>query len=413
MFKLPISSLRKLSPHLHLHSNRINFILKKNLINLNNASRTSKTRAAMFDDIGNLIDEATYYKLMKSFMKETAGLPKFSQKWWDIRNRYYKEIYHISNVNQFKEIETTDVKYIHFYLIVVPELTPCYELLAVLNYYDFRYKTSEDSPISRSIMRQMLGIFQDGNYENYKYPFFQFESSDEPRVNLDGYENIVRFLIDNNFINEYRTHSPYEKDGIVLASEFEKVLDRKFQKLGNKFNFYFRTTNFIEARHWSMPSKDGNVFRTRILSRIYRMIKYFITDWLGSKKDNKKDNNNDLPNLMQTWIVRLNSLPFHGGDIPDGADFKLYSILKKFIVCRKIRSQIRLINNNKFDDWHSLMDMLCSRDFHRKKKVAGYEVNPYTENEKDILDKKKLAESDEAIPGAFGRNKIKRNIINL
>lgn len=119
----------------HLHNFPLRFVL-----NLNNARRTSRNKSEMFDDVGSLVDEATYFKMMKEFMQETAGLPKYSQKWWEIRNRYYKKIYEISKENKIKNPETLDVCFIHFYFVLMPEVTECYELLALLNYNNLKYK---------------------------------------------------------------------------------------------------------------------------------------------------------------------------------------------------------------------------------------------------------------------------------
>lgn len=41
----------------------------------------------------------------------------------------------------------------------------------------------------------------------------QFESSEEATQNIDGLENILEFMIENNLIHDYRSHSAYEKAG--------------------------------------------------------------------------------------------------------------------------------------------------------------------------------------------------------
>jgi hypothetical protein len=41
----------------------------------------------------------------------------------------------------------------------------------------------------------------------------QFESSEEATQNIDGIENILEFMIENNLIHDYRHHSAYEKAG--------------------------------------------------------------------------------------------------------------------------------------------------------------------------------------------------------
>ena len=41
----------------------------------------------------------------------------------------------------------------------------------------------------------------------------QFESSEEAMQNIDGIENILTFMIENNLLHDHRSHSAYEKSG--------------------------------------------------------------------------------------------------------------------------------------------------------------------------------------------------------
>ena len=47
-----------------------------------------------------------------------------------------------------------------------------------------------------------------------QFPFLQFESSEEATQNIDGFSEILKFLIENNLVHDYRTHSAYEKEGL-------------------------------------------------------------------------------------------------------------------------------------------------------------------------------------------------------
>ena len=39
----------------------------------------------------------------------------------------------------------------------------------------------------------------------------QFESSEEATQNIDGLDNIIEFMIENNLFCDYRSHSEYQK----------------------------------------------------------------------------------------------------------------------------------------------------------------------------------------------------------
>jgi hypothetical protein len=74
----------------------------------------------------------------------------------------------------------------------------------------------------------------------------------------------MAFLIENKFIHDYRTHSSYEKLGLEYCKEFEELFDKEFSLPSNKFFFYFRNTNFKEARYWYN--------QTQILNYINRLL---------------------------------------------------------------------------------------------------------------------------------------------
>jgi hypothetical protein len=457
--------------------NLLKTILKTNkkYFFITNAVRSSKNVDNMISPKG-LTDEITYYKQMKEFIKETQGVPRNSQKWFELRNKHYRILYNKSKdflQNNFKE--TTDVQYLRFYVLIVPENNECYELVSILNYFQLRYKALEDSPVSKSIMRQMLGMFSKDNYKKYNYPFMIFDSSEEPRQNIDGLENILKFLIENNFIHEYRSNTVYEKDGLKFLEGFDKYFQNEFKKFSNKFSFYFRITNFKEARYWYHPQKDGYIYRNRLFSRLYRLGKDILNNifsfsklTLKSKKPQKeieRDNSELLIESVKTWVQRMNKNPFHGGDIPDAADFRLYSMLRKFTACRRINLKLKkyvkmeaaginvksgdVFENDykniftNFDDWQSRMFILCNRSSFYNLREVGYNYNRYLSDE--IIEQEKITKpmhetqkdsafnkkekdempdtNDEAnsrventnrnnIMGVFG-NKIKRNKLNI
>lgn len=120
------------------NNNLINKLSKKQLLTI----RTRRDRSgASLANPNILVDDLTYYRQMKEFIKETQGVPRNSVKWNVLRNKHYailREIYLNSQINDFKE--STDVSFVRFYVIVVPENTDCFELVSILNFYNIKYK---------------------------------------------------------------------------------------------------------------------------------------------------------------------------------------------------------------------------------------------------------------------------------
>jgi hypothetical protein len=87
-----------------------------------------KARAqAEFHDPDLPVDELVYYKQMKEFIKETEGLPRYSQKWLELRNKHYA-ILRQKSVNPILH-ESQETQYLRFYIVLTPEVGFCAELL--------------------------------------------------------------------------------------------------------------------------------------------------------------------------------------------------------------------------------------------------------------------------------------------
>ncbi len=122
--------------------NKCNYLfnksLKRNLLTV----RTRKDRAnSGLANPNILVDDITYYRQMKEFIKDTQGVPRNSIKWNAMRNKHYgilREIYMKSQSEDFKE--STDVSFVRFYVIVLPEDTDSFELVSILNFYNIKYK---------------------------------------------------------------------------------------------------------------------------------------------------------------------------------------------------------------------------------------------------------------------------------
>jgi hypothetical protein len=116
----------------------LNKLQKKNLLTI----RTRKDRSnAGLANPNIMVDDITYYKQMKEFIKETQGVPRNSVKWNELRNKHYgilRDIYINSQSEEFKE--SSDVSFVRFYVIVIPEDTDCFELVSIFNFYNIKYK---------------------------------------------------------------------------------------------------------------------------------------------------------------------------------------------------------------------------------------------------------------------------------
>ena len=94
----------------------------------------------MADDPQGLIDDFTYFKNLKKFNEETRGLPKNSQKWWMLKNKYINQMNKEYNSKPPPIKESLLQQYLRFYFVVIPEDSFSYELISLLNYYQIRYK---------------------------------------------------------------------------------------------------------------------------------------------------------------------------------------------------------------------------------------------------------------------------------
>jgi hypothetical protein len=58
------------------------------------------------------------------------------------------------------------------------------------------------------------------------------------------------------------------------------------------------------------------------------MIKGIIIDYISyrlvkNKELNMQKSEENIKKIMETWVERINNKPFHGGDVPDAADFRV------------------------------------------------------------------------------------------
>ena len=99
-------------------------------------------------------------------------------------------------------------------LVVVPEEPDCYEVVHVLNYYGFPFKTEEENFFRHS--RKDFGFTADDDY-----PFLVINSSSEemPEAYIASKDGILTFLFNQGLIGSYKSHSVYEKQGLEMIEE--------------------------------------------------------------------------------------------------------------------------------------------------------------------------------------------------
>lgn len=66
------------------------------------------------------------------------------------------------------------------------------------------------------------------------------------------------------------------------------------------------------------------------------MTKSILGDYMNYRKIKNttlKDSEKNLKVLLDTWVDRLNGKPFHGGESPDAADFRVF-FNKPFLIVK-------------------------------------------------------------------------------
>ena len=93
-------------------------------------------------------------------------MPK-TKEYDEIRNKIYAELRLDSGkekralektkqqFNQVGSLIATDVSSFYCLLIVVPEMTECYETLNILKYFDFPIKVDEDNILRQGVKKEM------------------------------------------------------------------------------------------------------------------------------------------------------------------------------------------------------------------------------------------------------------------
>lgn len=316
----------------------------------------------------NSIDK-DYYDIMKEFEKEAEGVPSGSIKYTRLRNKYYKKLmlkYDDSIASKFLETGGSMTEQLRFYFIFVPEQVECFYLINILNYNKILFKGFEDSILNKSILGDFLGYEYRKTYKTFSYPFIQMESSYEnDHFKTDGLPKIIEFLIENKFIKEYRTFSAYEQAGVEYSKRLNEYFEEQFLLFRNKFSFYNKATIFPECEY-VYGEGTTYLYTRRLLSKYKNLFYFFTLDFIKyitkvKTLGNKPKSIEKLKVLLNEWVERLNNNPFHGGDVPDDADFQVFSLLNKYSNCNRINIFLREASSLKFSDWSAKMNLLCKR----------------------------------------------------
>lgn len=112
-------------------------------------------------------DEDMYIRAMKRFQKQARGLVPRTKEYDEVRNQVYKELRlekseqtrlidkNKQKFNEVGSIVQADFSSFYCLLVVVPEMTECYETLFILRYFDFPVKVDEDNILRQGIKKEM------------------------------------------------------------------------------------------------------------------------------------------------------------------------------------------------------------------------------------------------------------------
>lgn len=228
----------------------------------------------------------------------------------------------------------------------------------------------------------------------------------------DKYDNILNFLVQNRLLQEFRSFTTYEKQGLEYSEKLKEFFDDQLLLFTNKFSFYLKSTNFKETQVSS--NLNFSFLRARITNRLIRLVVSFISNlpvYMKKRKTikNKKTTEEQIKSLLEEWSNRLNNNPFHGGDTPDDADMNVFSVLRMYRNANKIDLLISKNSDIKVSDWESKMKLLCTRYLGVKTNDFAYTINNL-DKDNVYKDQKinKTSQYDVNISGAFGERKKKK-----
>lgn len=136
-------------------------------------------------------------------------------------------------------------------------------------------------------------------------------------------EDILKYLISNKYIKKGITHSAWEQQTYEHLTTKTKTLSEGIC-LGFGKRFYQSMRN--------LPKDSPNQTLGFVISSFKDTLYLSKQDFFSKTP---KTNKEDFIEEVNSWKLRMNSQPFHGGSFPDKADFYMYSCLEAYLLFTK------------------------------------------------------------------------------
>ncbi|CAI2372762.1 unnamed protein product [Moneuplotes crassus] len=327
----------------------------------------NKTFQKKGTDHSQFYESTAYLSAMREFKERTSGLLKNSLEYTAIRNDIYKKLQQ-NRVDQSMKVEDfvkLDLDSYYINLIVVPEIQECYEIFHILQANQVEFHVEEDNTLRSKIgltdIRKEMGFGKDD-----QWPFLIVDSSTDmlDTAEVQGKDNIVRYFLDLGLLKDVKTYSAYESQGIDWINQTAvPAYNLMKHTLRGKFQYYFVSKNFL---HMKVSIEAGKILRN-YLWKFYKPLHYHITE-RRDRKGLKEEIQNRIQifhDMADAWEERLDNNRFHGGEVPDAADFKMYSLAfahNHMFSVRKI-FQAREPHSRKFEAWYTFMTQECKPYF--------------------------------------------------
>ena len=292
---------------------------------------------------------------------------KDSNDYINIKNQIFKDLRnsHSSLVNEKENATAINFDSYYINLIVVPEEFECFEIMHILQYYQILFHLEEDNWLRSKFgfrdIRKDMGFSKED-----KWPFLIVDSSTPslPSTELQGKDSIIQYFKEINLMSDVMKHSGYEKQGLTFIIEKAiPAFDLLKSTLKGNIQFYLTTKNFRYARS-TLQSKE--VLR-KFLWKVFKSFYYYSLNLPNRFSNNAriKERYQIFHDIIDEWETRLGKNNFHGGDEPDAADFKMYSLwnahMHMFIMKNLLNARGK--EDTKFKLWYQLMHQACQNTF--------------------------------------------------
>lgn len=250
-------------------------------------------------------------------------------------------------------------------LIVVQEDLECYELMHLMQFNQILFYIEEDN-----ILRSKFG-FKDSRYamgysKKDNWPFLIVDSSSEEidTASLQGKDSIIQYFQEQKLMGDVKNHSAYEKQGLKWVEETAipayNLLKSTFK---GRFQYSFTSKNFRFGR----IQYEGSKIISSYLWKILKVFYFYFKDASLRKeyRDLLKHRYQRMHDVFDEWETRLGEGPYHGGNSPDAADFKMFSLAYShnhmFAIQKLLKS--RGEEDQSFLVWYKRMSNDCRNIF--------------------------------------------------